>query len=237
MENNRIIERFGGVTKEEPLTTIDKNLVLAGTQVMESLTPFFHYYNDRPEMEMSAYLYFVLDGFHDFETILRATHKVLKKVNCPFDATPGSTSMNNRTCQVIRMKQLKRYCQIQHIQELYQQEGIKFKKQFASFKEQMVRICLQKFMYLIPYENGIYMDTTQEDVGYFVIPKYIPWEDFRTLTTQSKFETDLLFFDAATAYFYENQQIVNLIRIYKEGMSPGKINPIRERYLKLIEEK
>lgn len=237
MENSRIIERFGGVTKEEPLTTLDKDLVLAGTQVMESLKPFFAYYNDRPEMDMSAYLYFVLDGYHNFETILRATHKVLKNVSCPFDATPGSTSMNNRTCQVIRIKQLKKYCQIAHIQKLYQDEGIRFKKQFASFRDQMVMICLQKFMYLIPYGNGIFMDTTQENVGYFVVPFYIPWEDFRVLTTKAKYETDLLFFDAATAYFYENQQIVNLIRIYKEGMSPEKISPIRERYLKLISEK
>ncbi|MEE4176762.1 MAG: hypothetical protein V2I46_04560 [Bacteroides sp.] len=236
MENNRIIERFGGVTKEEPLTTLDKDLVLTGTQVMESPRPFFYYYNDRPEMDMDAYLYFVLDGYHGFETILRATAKVQKKVNCPFDAAAGSTSMNTRTCQVIRIKQLKKYCQVPHIQKLYQDEGIRFKKQFASFKEQPVMICLQKFMYLIPYDSGIYLDTTQANVGYFRVPDFIPWEDFRGLTAKAKYDTDLLFFDAATAYLYENKQIVNLIRIYKEGMSPEKINPIRERYLKLISE-
>ncbi len=236
MENNRIIERFGGVTKEEPLTTLDKDLVLTGTQVMESLTPFFSYYNDRPLMDMNSYLYFVLDGCHPFESILRATHIIREKVDCPFDAVAGTTTMNQRTCPVIRIKQLKKYCKIKQIEELYRQEGIRFKKFFAKIKDQMVLIHLEKFMYLIPYENGIFMDTTQENIGYFKVPEFIPWEYFRTLTKKAKYETDLLFFDAATAYFYENKQIVNLVRIYKEGMSPEKINPIRERYLKLLSE-
>jgi hypothetical protein len=237
MENNRIIERFGGVTKEEPLSTLDQDLVLAGTQVMESSRPFFCYYNDRPEVDLDAYLYFVLDGYHNFETILRATEKVSQKTNSPFDAAAGSTTMNNRTCQVIRIKQLKKYCQIQHIQKLYQNEGIRFKKQFATFKEQLVLICLQKFLHLTPYDNGIFLDNSQPKVGYFRVPEYIPWKDFRGLNTKAKYETDLLFFDAATAYFYEDKQIVNLVRIYKEEMSPEKISPIRERFLKLISEK
>lgn len=237
MELNHIIERFGGVTKEEPLTTLDNDLVKSSTQVMESRTPFFGYYNDRPQVDMSAYIYLVLDGHHPFETILRATHNVLKKVNYPFDATPGSTSMQNRTCQVIRVKQLKKYCRISHIQELYTKEGIKFKKHFSNINEEMVLIRLQKFHYLKALGNEIYMDMVQPNVGYFEIPEYIPWNEFKALTVKAKYETDLLFFDAATAYFYQDRQIVNLIRIYKEDIDLGKILPIKERYLKLISER
>ena len=236
MENNGIIERFGGVTKEEPLSTLDKDLVLGGTQVLESRKPFFSYYNDRPEVDLSAYLYFVLDGHHPFEAILRASEKVKGKVKCDFEAASGSTSMHNRTCQVIRVKKLKKYCQIKHIQELYQREGIAFKKHFSNLREEMVLIRLQKFFYLKPFEGGIYMDTAQEHVGYFTIPDYIEWPSFRELTIKAKYETELLFFDAARVYFYENRKIMNLVRIYKEDISPLKIAPIRDRYLKLISE-
>jgi len=236
MEKEAIIERYGGVTKEEPLTTLSSDLVMANTQVMESKTPFFGYYNDEPEIETNAYLYFVLDGHHPFETILRATHKVMKKVNYPFDATPGSTSMNNRTCQVIRVKQVKRYCQISHLQELYQNEGVKFKKHFANIKGEMVLIRLQKFFYLEPVGEGMYLDQAQPKVGYFEIPDYIAWGDFKAITTKAKYETDLLFFDAATAYFYENKKIVNLVRIYKEDINIKKLRPIKDRFLKLMAE-
>jgi len=237
MENERIIERFGGVTKEEPLTTLNSDLVMANTQVMESKTPFFGYYNDGPQTETNAYLYFVLDGHHPFETVLRATHNVLKKVNYPFDATPGSTSMNTRTCQVIRVKQVKRYCQISHFQELYQKEGIRFKKYFATLKGEMVLIRLQKFFYLEPMGEGMYLDTAQKNVAYFTTPEYIDWDAFKDMTIKAKYETDLLFFDAATAFIFENRQIVNLVRIFKEDMSIDKLRPIRDRYLKLIKEK
>ena len=236
MENNMIFERFGGVTKEEPLSTLESDLVMANTQVMESTSPFLGYFNDRPNSEISAYLYFVLDGHHPFETILRATEKVQKQVNYAFDTAPGSTSMNNRTCQVIRVKRVKKYCRISHLQELYQKEGVIFKKHFSTIKNEMVLIKLQKFFYLEPFEGGIYMDNAQKNVGYFVIPEFIKWEDFKALTVKAKYETELLFFDAATAYFFQNRQIVNLVRIYKEDITPEKIKPIRDRYLKLISE-
>jgi hypothetical protein len=236
MEDSRIIERYGGVTKEEPLTTLDSKLVMANTQVMESKTPFSGYYNDGPQTETNAYLYFVLDGHHPFETILRATHNVLKKVNYPFDATPGSTSMNNRTCQVIRVKQVKRYCQISHLQELFQNEGVKFKKHFSNIKEEMVLIRLQKFFYLDPLGEDMYLDQAQPNVGYFVSPNYIKWNDFKAMTVKAKYETDLLFFDAATAFFYENKKIVNLVRIYKEDINAEKLRLIKNRYIKLITE-
>lgn len=234
MENQSVIERFGGVTKEEPLTTLGNDLVLANTQVMESKTPFFGYYNDGPISQTGAYLYFVLDGPHSFETILRATHNVQKKVNYTLDCTPGTTSMYTHTCQVIRVKQLKQYGQISHLQWLFQQEGILFKKQFAMLKGEMVLIRLQKFLYLVPLGEGMYEDEQEKNVAYFTTPGYIAWDAFKNLTLRVKYHTDLLFFDAATAFFYENRQIVNLIRIYKEYMNVEKLKPIRDRYLKLI---
>ncbi|MBW6497648.1 MAG: hypothetical protein K0B09_04615, partial [Bacteroidales bacterium] len=124
-----------------------------------------------------------------------------------------------------------------HLQELYQNEGVKFKKHFSNLKEEMVLIRLQKFFYLEPVGEGMYLDQAQPKVAYFEIPDYLAWDDFKGITTKAKYETDLLFFDAATAYFYQNKKIVNLVRIYKEDISITKLRPIKERFLKLIDEK
>ncbi|HAJ99735.1 MAG TPA: hypothetical protein DCM62_06900 [Bacteroidales bacterium] len=79
------------------------------------------------------------------------------------------------------------------------------------------------------------MDTVNPNVGFFEIPKYTNWADFKALTTKVKYETSILFFDAATGYLFENQQLIDLVRIYKDQMSPERIAPIRERYLKLLD--
>ncbi|HSV89375.1 MAG TPA: hypothetical protein VLH61_12100 [Bacteroidales bacterium] len=234
MRTDQIIERFGGVTKEEPLTTLPKDMVLSNTQVLESVNPFFGYYNDGPQVKKKLYVYLVLESHHPYELVVRATEQVKKRFRHSFDAVPGCATRGNITCQVIRVKDIKNFGQVIQLQELYQAEGIKFKKNVAPLKKEMTLIRLLKFFLLEPNEGGLYMDHLQKNVGYFRIPEFIDWEDFKKLTTQVKFETSLLFFDAATAFFSENCQLVSLVRIYKENITPTQVIPIKDRYLRLL---
>ncbi len=44
MENTTIIERYGGVLKEEPLTCVENDLILKNTCVVEAVSPYFGFY-------------------------------------------------------------------------------------------------------------------------------------------------------------------------------------------------
>jgi len=234
MSTIKIFERFGGVTKEEPLTSLPKDLVLSNSQVLEAVKPFFGYYNDGPQVKKSIYLYFVLDGDHPYELFAAATEKVKKQFPHPLDAITGSASTSNFAGQVIRVQDFQKFDQVLPLQELYQSEGITFKKNAAPLTNEMVVTRLIKFFFLEPHADGIFMDHNQKNIGYFQVPEYIKWDDFKKLTSQVKLETSLLFFDAATAFYFENCRMVNLIRIYKEHITPEMVKPIKDRYLKLL---
>jgi len=233
MTRNQTIERFGGITKEEPVKSLPKDLVWNNTQVYEGINPFFGYYDDGPQVKNKHYLLLVLDGHHPFEVLARATDKLQKMVDFSFNATPASISYRQRTCQAIRVKNIQDYSNAIRLQELYHGEGVQFKSPSEVVAKEMAMIRLLKFFCLKQHPDGIYLDTLNPNVGYFKVPNYKNWEDFKVLTKKVKYETSFLFFDAAIGFLAQTSKLVDIVRIYKEQMSYERILPIRNRYLKL----
>jgi hypothetical protein len=238
MEKNAILERFGGITKEEPLSTVMKNEVLASdTCLLESTAPFYAYYSEVPSAVKPSYLYLVLEGYYSFEWILQATLNIRKKCQEIFDASGGNITIFNNVWQVIRIRELSSFSALKTLQNLYRNEGIEFKKQMGVFSKEMGVIRLRKFYYLNPIGNGMYLDTLRKDMGYFEIPVYLNWNQFKLLTQEVKYETSLLFFDAGKAYILENGAMTYLVRVFRENLTIDRLKAIQARYLRLISNK
>jgi hypothetical protein len=235
MKNQDIIHRYGGVVKEEPLSCVENDILIKNTCVLEAVSPYFGYYNEVKQSTRPQMLYFVLDGYFPLETLIRTTSSVQKQVNFPIDAVTGSINMFGQTCYVIRLLNIQNYSQIAILQEMYMKHGVSFKKKTKSFTNEMALIKLRRFFSFSSTENGLYFEYEQPNFGYFEIPKQIPWEKFKALTKEVKFDTNLLYFDAATAYFYINNSITDLVRVYRENLTSDKLIAIRDRYIKLVE--
>jgi len=69
---------------------------------------------------------------------------------------------------------------------------------------------------------------------YFTVNASLAWEQFKKLTEEVKYDVNLLYFDAAQAYFLEDGKTTRLIRIYKEGLTTEKLSEVALRYTKLI---
>ncbi len=233
MEKPEIISRYSELIKEEPLSTLEKDLTISDTCVLESTSPFFGYYHDAPMSEPDPYIYCVLDQHYTYGDIARIRNMINAKRQQPLDVAVGSLSMMNKTCPVIRIKDINHY-RVKEIQELFKLAGIEFKKRQRVIKEQMTVIRLTKFLHLLPHGDGFYFDADDETKGYFVIPKYIDWESFKTLTDEAKYETSILYFDAAQATIYINESITYLVRIYKKHIDPDQLRAIRDRYMEVL---
>ncbi len=234
MATQRIIERYGGITKEEPLSCVDNDILMSNTCVLEAVSPFFGYYSQVQYSTRPQILYLVSADFVSLETLLRTTLKVQKQVKYHIDAVTGTVSLFNQTCHVIRFLNIPNYDKIATLQKVYLEHGITYKKKVKSFQNEMAMIKLRRFFNLIPVGEGIYLEEGHPNFGYFAIPEFIGWEDFKKLTTEVRFDTDLLYFDAATAYFYENGSITDLVRIYRENLTADRLKAIKDRYIKLI---
>ena len=233
MKNNEVFERYSELIKEEPLSTLEKDMTISDSCVLESTSPFFGYYHDAPMADPDPYIYCVLDSPCSFGEIARITQKINVGRQQPLDVAVGSLSMMNKTCPVIRIKDINHYW-VKEIQESYRNEGVRFKKRQRVIVEQMTVIRLVKFLRLKPLGDGLYMDAADDTKGYFEIPRHIDWESFKKLTEEAKYETSILYFDAAQATIFESNKITYLVRVYKKHIEPAHLGPIRDRYMRLL---
>lgn len=234
MESQAVLERFGELIKEEPLSSVGQDLIIPDTLVLEATSPFFGYYNDAPMANKEPYLFFVLEECPSMPAVFRAANAIKKKVNHPFEADLGSISYLNYHWPALRIRDCEKYCRVKRLQQLFEEEGIVYKKGQKKITEQMAVIHLQKFFYLRPLGEGLFLDDRDPNKAYFTLPQYLDWNAFKALTTEAKYDTGILFFDAAQALYFENKEIVYLARIYREHLSLDKLKDIRDRYLKVL---
>ncbi|MDP2423625.1 MAG: hypothetical protein U1C46_02175 [Bacteroidales bacterium] len=229
-----IIERYGGHTKEEPLTCLEAEAIAPNTCVMEADSPFFGYYNEVPSISKPRYLYYILSGYPSFESITRATHNIRKQFHKSFDAAPGTITVYGTTYQVIRIRNLQHYNDIATLQNLYLQEGIMMKKKTKKIRHAMAMIKLRKFFCLEPLNHGMYFDHVQPHHGYFMIPDQIDWEYFKQITLEVKYDPEFFHFDGAICFIYECGEAKDMIRIYRENITPEELKAIRDKYYKVM---
>ncbi|HOP03639.1 MAG TPA: hypothetical protein PL017_06535 [Tenuifilaceae bacterium] len=227
-------EKYGGLTKEEPLTCVNNEILLKNTCVLESVSPYFGYYNEVPQANKPHFIYLLIEGNIFLEQLVRANQTIQGEINFTLDSVPGSVTFKTQTSQAIRIFNLKNYSQIARLQELYIEKGITLKAKSRSINNEMALIKLRRFFKLVEVSVGLYTEYRQPNIGYFEIPKSIAWEEFKLLTAKVKYNTSLLYFDAAQAFIYNDGKIVELVRIYRENLTPDKLTSIREKYLKLL---
>jgi len=230
----KIIERICELTKEEPISTLSSDLVLPDTVVFEAVSPFFGYYNDAPLAEKEPYLYFALESCCSINELTRAANKILKQIKHPMDVASGSIELANRKLPVIRIKSIGKYCRIKHLQKYFADEGIFLSSSLNQIDNEMVVIRLQKYITFRQVGEGLYLDVDDASKGYFELPKYHKWDEFKDLTREAKYDTSILYFDAAQAVIIEKNRVIDLVRIYREHLTVDKLSDIRDRYIKVL---
>lgn len=234
MEKTAIIEKFGGLLKEEPLSCVTDESLIPGTCVLEAVDPFMGYYREVSSESKPSYFYLMLEGHYSIEQISRATISIRKNINIGFDAVPGYINVFDEYHRTIRLRNIEQFVHIGLLQKFYREAGFVLHKKVKTFLNQTAKISLSKLFTIEPVGELMFLDRSQPHHGYFIIPRYIDWNEFRELTKEVKYETSLLNFDAARAFIYENGGITDLVRIYRENLTIEKLTAIRNRYLKLL---
>lgn len=234
MENTKIIERFGALIKEEPLTYVQDDILMANTCVLEAVSPYCGYYSHEPQAQKPQHLYLVLNAYYSFETITRTTQYIRKKSNYNFDAALCNITVFGNTCQAIRIRNLLNYTHLRTLQQMYQEEGITFKKKSMKIENQCAMIKLRKFFLLEQIGENTYIDKGEPHHVYFGISEQIDWAQLKKLINQIKLDTCNFYFDAALAFIYDKEEIKDMIRIYRENITIEEIKSIKEKCLASI---
>lgn len=233
MGNNKKMEVFVNLTKNDTIVAIDENIV-SGSVVFDSINPFPGYYHEAPTSSRPIYIYMVLDKQYPLEEILRVSQNIEKEYGWDFDAGKGYMTIGSEFLNVIRMRHLPQIDMVEKIQRAYMDQGINFlmNKKLKGKLEAKVKIV--KFSSLEEVGEGTFVSVDEPTFGYIVIPKYLNSEDFSKVSMDVKYNWEGHEFDAARGSFYSNGQLYEVIRIRSSKIEKEYLAKIRKLYLEKI---
>ena len=206
------MEVFVNLTKRDTVVAIEEK-VLRGSLVFDSLNPFPGYYHETPTSSRPIYIYMVLAHQYPLEEIIRATQNIEKEYDWNFDAGKGYMTIGSVFLNVIRLRHLPELDMVVKIQEAYEKQGILFlmNKKLKGKLEANVKIV--KFLNLEMIGEGIYVNAEDPTFGYVEIPKYLHHVAFVKVSMDVKYNWDGHEFDAASASFYNEGRLYEVVRI------------------------
>jgi hypothetical protein len=229
MGNNKKMEVFVNLTKGDTVVAIDEK-ILPGSLVLDSLNPFPGYYHETPTSPRPIYIYLVLAQQYPLEEILRATQNIEKEYKWNFDAGKGYMTIGSTFLNVIRLRHLPELDMVVKIQEAYEKQGIHFlmSKKLKGKLDANVKIV--KFLNLEVIGEGIYINADDPTFAYIEIPKYLHPTAFMKVTMDVKYNWDGHEFDAASASFYNQGKLYEVVRIRSDKMDLEYLDKIKKLY-------
>jgi hypothetical protein len=176
----------------------------------------------------------VLAKQYPLEEILRATQNIEKEYKWNFDSGKGYMNIGSEYLNVIRVRHLPQLDLVEKIQEAYVNQGIEFlmNKKLKGKLEAQVKIV--KFVNLEELGKGVYINIEEPTFGYIEIPKYLHPEAFRKVSMDVKYNWDGHEFDAASASFYKDGKLYEVVRIRSDKNDLEYLSKIQKLYLDKI---
>ncbi len=227
-----MLTSIGKITKKESLISIDFEQK-CDALILESSQPFPGYHGITLPADKPLALYLVLKSNHTDEEIIRAIQKIKNgKTFVHFDGAPGTIDMNRKKVTVIRIKDAG-YKDIPALLGKFANHGFVF----AKYKETPAfdtLIKITKYFKIKEIDDGIFVDLTEECFHYIKIPVLPDWETFEDITKKIKYNIEDNNFDAALCSMYNQEGLIDFIRIFDENSGKNKMSYIKNKYLDQI---
>lgn len=233
MGDNKRMEVFVNLTKNDTVVAIDENIVI-GSLVLDSLNPFPGYYHETPTNSRPIYIYMVLDKQYPLEELLRATQNIEKEYGWDFDAGKGYMTIGSKFLNVIRMRHFPQIDMVEKVQKAYLKQGINFLMNNKLNGKLEAKVKIVKFSTLEEVGEGTYISIDEPTFAYVEIPKYLNGRVFSKVSMDVKYNWEGHEFDAARASFYKNGKLYEVVRIRSNKMDTNYLAKIRKLYLDKI---
>lgn len=229
---NQYLNSVGVISKKENLASVEHE-THTNALVLESLQPFPGYHGTTvPDRTDPQSLFLVTKLVNSDDKIIRAIKTIKKNFTHKFDAAPGVLNLFNKPTGVIRVKDLA-YKNVGELVEAFRDQGISFTKA-RKVSEYSSIIKITKYFMIEELTEGIYHDQNWKEMYYIQVPLQMRWNSFEKITSSIKHNVEDNNFDAALTTMYDQEGVLDFVRIYDEQSCQGKLLFIKEKYLEAI---
>lgn len=224
---------MGLISKEESVAPAGM-LTDSKYLIFETAQPYPGYYGvNLPGTYHPESFFIVTKERYEDEKIVRAIVDARKNVRFSFDGAPGTIINHQDSYDVIRIRHIKSP-NLPVLLDAFQEHGIELMK---NKKQNVITAILKirKFFNIKELAEGIYEDMDQKLFSYLIIPRYLSWDVFKSMTLDHlKYDIEDHNFDAALGHIYYENGLINIVRIYDYHTSLEKLTFIRNKYLEYI---
>lgn len=206
----------GSIVKKEILEPIEANII-DNTFVAEASNPYANYYGQLPQEISPNSLFLFTKRFYFLEEILRFSEGFEKCLLEKRNIASSYIDFKNKQYPAIRIKNFPDYTQLAKVQECLLSQGVEFSGRLLIKGEVKARI--NKLFFLSEIEPDIYMDINEDNKGYIIPNKLIPQENFDEIVDKIRNNGNCKLFDAVYGEALRNGKLVEIIRIYAEGIN------------------
>ncbi len=228
------LEYVGKIIKQENIDTVNEN-ILPKTFVINVQNAYDSYYTRFTDVEKPDSIIFITKTPNSFEKILRVTAGINKKYGLNLDGAKCEVNIGSRKLNGIRVKGINRYPDIAKIQQYYKDEGYEFAKS-EKFENTDSLIRINRFFNIEKLAEGIFKSNVEDDVYYVTVPRYMTWDEFRTITFEIKNNMSDKNYDIAKGIVYIDGGIKEFLRIVKPKFTLESIQLIRDKYIQKLQE-
>jgi len=224
-----VLEYLGKIIKQENIDTIDINKI-PRTFVINVPDPFESYYSRFTDIDKPVTVIFVTKSINSFEKILRVTKTINDKYNLELSGAKCEVNIGSRKLNGIRVNGINRFTDVAQVQQYFKDEGYDFARS-EKFKDTDSLIRINRFFNIEKLDEGIFKSNIEDDVYYVTIPKYMTWEEFRTITFEIKNNVSDKNYDIAKGIAYVNGGVIEFLRIVKPKATLEKLKMIQQKYI------
>lgn len=226
------IEVSGTLTKKESLVATNPE-ISNNALILETSHAFPGYNGIVPEEKVPGSLFLITKKKYSKESIIRSAKALKKSLKMDLDIVSSKITLQNNEVAAIRIKGLTNYAIVPQLIQAFYDEGYRFEK-FKTISEFSSIIQVKKEFLLDEIEDGFYKDKFNAETHYFCIKDEIKWYAFEKAILDIKYNTEDNNFDAALANFYRADGLVDVVRIYKKGISLAELKEIKSKLCNYI---
>lgn len=220
----------GSISKKEILVPIEAN-ILENTFVTEATTPYANYYGSVPQKAKPNSLFFFTKKFYYLEEILSFSQSLEKCLLDQINIASSYIQFKNKQYPAIRIKNFPDYSQLTILQQCFISHGVELTPKLIINGEVETRV--NKLFCLDEIEPNIFLDLIEDHKGYFVCEKKILPKDFDEIISRVKNNTECKLFDTVQGEILKNGKVIEIIRIFSEGLDLQMLQCLKNRFQKL----
>lgn len=221
----------GVISKKEKLVSLPVSN-LPNVSVAEASSPYANYYGQVPRRAKPNSLFLFTSEFYFLSEIISYAQKVEKCLLDRINIASAVLHFRNKQFSAIRLKNFPDYKQLANVQDCMNKQGIVFLNKINIEGEVLAKI--SKLFKLEEVDTGFYMDLVEDHKGYFTHQSRIDSDNFNQLMRQIKNNGNCKLFDAVQGELLLNGSIVEIVRIYSEGLDLELLKCIKKEFEKII---